>query len=65
MLISRALRSQHWKLPIRLKHQYLQSYERHWKQTDGYAESLELGRHGNRLLVGRWIWKVNSLFSFI
>ena len=65
MLISRALRSQYWRLPIRHKRKYLQSNERHWKQTDGYAELLELGRHGNRLLVGRWIWKVNKFLFFI
>jgi hypothetical protein len=64
MLISRALRSQRWKLPIRRKQRYLQSNERHWKRTDGYAELRELGSDGKKLSVGRWIWKVNSLLFF-
>ena len=61
MLISRVLRNQHWKLLIRHKQEYFQSYERRRKQTDGYAESQELERHGSRILVGLWIWKVNYL----
>ena len=52
MHIFRALRSQHWKLLIRLKQEYFENYERQRMQTDGYAELLELGRYGNRMLVG-------------